>query len=78
MASNKGKKRGFASMEKERLQTLVRMGGKKAHALGRAHEWTREEARIAGRRGGSARKRIGNTNEKQILEIFILSRPPAE
>lgn len=27
-------------------------GGKAAHAKGTAHEWTREDARIAGRKGG--------------------------
>ena len=28
------------------------MGGKAAHAQGRAHEFTKEEARVAGRKGG--------------------------
>jgi general stress protein YciG len=30
-------------------------GGKAVHAQGRAHEWTLEEAREAGRKGGLAR-----------------------
>ena len=41
------------SEEIERLQReIARKGGKAAHAKGTAHEWTSEEAREAGRRGG--------------------------
>ncbi len=46
-------KRGFASMDKARLREIASMGGKKAHALGRAHQWTQEEAAEAGKIGGS-------------------------
>lgn len=42
--------RGFASM-------------KAAHAKGRAHEWTTEEAREAGRKGGSAPHRESSAAE---------------
>ena len=47
--------RGFASMAPEQQQRIASKGGKAAHAKGRAHEWTTEEARAAGRKGGSAR-----------------------
>lgn len=46
--------RGFASMDKDKQRRIASKGGKKAHANGRAHEWTPEEARAAGRKGGLA------------------------
>ena len=49
-------KRGFASMESTRLKELSGQGGRKAHALGRAHKWTREEARAAGLRSVAKRR----------------------
>lgn len=48
------KDRGFASMSKEKQRAIASKGGKAAHAVGRGHEWTREEARAAGRKGGAA------------------------
>lgn len=45
-------KRGFAIMPKERQREISRMGGRAAHAKGKAHVFTSEEARIAGRKGG--------------------------
>src|SRR5271166_1678551 len=44
--------RGFASMDLERQREIARKGGKAAHAQGRAHEFTADEARVAGRLGG--------------------------
>lgn len=49
--------RGFASMEKTKQQAIASKGGVAAHARGTAHEWTSEEAREAGRKGGMARHR---------------------
>ena len=49
-------KRGFASMDAARLKELSGHGGRKAHALGRAHKWTREEARQAGLRSVAQRR----------------------
>jgi len=49
-------KRGFASMEATRLKELSGQGGRKAHALGRAHKWTKEEAREAGLRSVAQRR----------------------
>lgn len=46
--------RGFASMDKDKQRAIASNGGTKAHALGRAHEWTRAEAKEAGRKGGAA------------------------
>jgi uncharacterized protein len=46
--------RGFALMSKERLLEVSAKGGKRAHKVGGAHEFTKEEARAAGRLGGLA------------------------
>jgi len=47
-------KRGFASMDPERQKRIASQGGKAAHAKGSAHEFTADEARDAGRKGGLA------------------------
>jgi hypothetical protein len=47
-------KRGFASMNEDKQRQIASMGGKAAHAKGTAHEFTAEEARSAGRKGGQA------------------------
>ena len=47
-------KRGFAALDSERQREIARLGGRAAHAQGRAHEFTSEEAREAGRKGGEA------------------------
>src|SRR5262249_17535688 len=49
--------RGFATMDVTKQREIARMGGKAAHAKGTAHEWSREQARLAGHKGGLARAR---------------------
>lgn len=44
--------RGFASMDNERQREIARKGGRAAHAKGTAHEFTPDEARAAGQKGG--------------------------
>jgi general stress protein YciG len=46
--------RGFASMDAEKQREIASKGGKAAHEKGTAHEFTPEEAREAGRKGGEA------------------------
>jgi uncharacterized protein len=48
------KKRGFGAMKPDRVREIASRGGKAAHAIGSAHEWTSEQARIQGRKGGKA------------------------
>jgi general stress protein YciG len=48
------KRRGFAAMDKALVSELATRGGKAAHRAGTAHEFTSEEARVAGRKGGLA------------------------
>ena len=46
--------RGFASMDPAKQREIASRGGKAAHLKGTAHEFTPEEARAAGRKGGEA------------------------
>jgi uncharacterized protein len=45
-------RRGFASMSPEKQREIASKGGRAAHEKGTAHEWTPDEARVAGRKGG--------------------------
>lgn len=45
-------KRGFASMDPGKQREIASKGGRAAHAKGTAHEFTSDEARVAGRKGG--------------------------
>ncbi len=56
MADTKSR-RGFASMSPDKKREIASMGGKAAHAQGTAHKWTADEARAAGRKGGSISRR---------------------
>jgi general stress protein YciG len=44
--------RGFASMDPQKQREIASEGGRAAHKQGVAHEWSSEEAREAGRKGG--------------------------
>jgi hypothetical protein len=52
MAGERKERRGFASMSPEKQREIASKGGRAAHQKGTAHEWTSEEARSAGRKGG--------------------------
>lgn len=45
-------RRGFASMSADKQREIASKGGRAAHEKGTAHEWTADEARSAGRKGG--------------------------
>lgn len=45
-------KRGFASMDPDKQREIARRGGRAAHEKGSAHEFSPDEARDAGRKGG--------------------------
>jgi uncharacterized protein len=47
-------KRGFASMDPAKQREIASKGGRAAHTKGTAHEFTSDEARVAGRKGGEA------------------------
>jgi general stress protein YciG len=46
-------KRGFASMDEEKQREIASKGGKASHEKGTGHEFNSEEAREAGKKGGS-------------------------
>ena len=46
-------RKGFAAMDKAKQREIASKGGKAAHEKGTAHEWTSDEARTAGRKGGA-------------------------
>jgi general stress protein YciG len=41
-------------MDRVKQREIAKKGGKAAHLKGTAHQWSSEEARIAGRKGGMA------------------------
>lgn len=71
MASNQGtpggksgsSNRGFASMDPQRQREIASQGGRAAHEKGTAHEFSSEEAREAGRKGGQARSQNNRANK---------------
>ena len=52
--NGKRSNRGFASMDASRQREIASKGGRAAHAKGTAHEWSSDEARVAGQKGGIA------------------------
>lgn len=68
--------RGFASMDRAKQREIASKGGKAAHQKGTAHEWTSEEARDAGRKGGIASHR--RRREQMGGDTGAASNPEAE
>jgi uncharacterized protein len=56
---------GFASMDQRKQREIARKGGTAAHRKGTAHEFTTEEARYAGRKGGQQ----VSANRTHMIEI---------
>jgi general stress protein YciG len=52
-------------MDAHRQREIARKGGRAAHEKGKAHEFTSDEARAAGRKGGEK----VSTNRKHMAEI---------
>ena len=51
-------------MSLEQRRAIARLGGQAAHKKGTAHEWSTEEARLAGRKGGL--RRHGKTDDASV------------
>ena len=62
-------RRGFASMSPEKQREIASKGGRAAHQKGTAHEWTSEEARSAGRKGGQ----ISRGGRGRLVEDIMAS-----
>jgi general stress protein YciG len=75
-------RRGFASMSPEKQREIASKGGRAAHQKGTAHEWTSEEARSAGRKGGQisrgGRGRLVETPEGTIDELTGVPGDPSK
>ena len=64
-------------MDRAKQREIASKGGKAAHQKGTAHEWTSEEAREAGRKGGMASHRrrkemdqpMGGSSESSMSEM---------
>jgi uncharacterized protein len=54
MDSQRSSRRGFAGMDHAKQREIASKGGQAAHKKGTAHEFTSDEARAAGRKGGEA------------------------
>jgi general stress protein YciG len=55
-------------MDRSKQRDIASKGGKAAHQKGTAHEWTSEEAREAGRKGGMASHRRKQEQQQQTPE----------
>jgi uncharacterized protein len=60
--------RGFAAMAPELVKAISRKGGVAAHAAGTAHEFSADEAREAGRKGGRASQAKRREQREKPLE----------
>ena len=74
--------RGFASMDRAKQREIASKGGKAAHQKGTAHEWTSEEARDAGRKGGIAshrrrREQLAHTLGGESRNTTAMENEPA-
>ena len=73
MTGERKERRGFASMSPEKQREIASKGGRAAHQKGTAHEWTSEEARSAGRKGGQ----ISRGGRGRLIEPAAESSPDA-
>ena len=65
ISRNGSSNRGFEVMDSEKQREIASKGGRAAHEKGTAHEFTSEEAREAGRKGGETVSR----NREHMAEI---------
>ena len=63
--NEKKSRRGFAGMNPERQRAIASQGGHAAHERGAAHEFTPEQARTAGKKGGETISK----NRQHMAEI---------
>ena len=68
-------RRGFASMSPEKQREIASKGGRAAHQKGIAHEWTSDEARNAGRKGGQISR--GGRGRLQEPSDYPMGAQPA-
>jgi general stress protein YciG len=70
------RRRGFAAMDRDRVKQIASKGGRAAHAAGTAHQFSSDEARVAGKKGGMApHVRRGGVRRRPSTESA--NNPPA-
>ena len=71
--------RGFASMDRHKQREIASKGGRAAHVKGTAHEWSSDEAREAGRKGGVAshRRKLQPQGVEDTVMLEIPAAPAA-
>jgi len=63
------RRRGFAAMDRDRVKEIASKGGRAAHAAGTAHQFSSDEARVAGKKGGMApHVRRGGVRRRPVTE----------
>jgi general stress protein YciG len=68
-------RRGFAAMSREKVLEISSKGGKAAHAAGTAHQFTTEEARVAGKKGGTAPHR---SRGRRVVDPSVQPQLPTQ
>jgi uncharacterized protein len=74
MSDKNRKDRGFAVMDPDTQRQIASLGGRIAHSMGHAHEFTPEEAKVAGRKGGL----ISSQNRKNAKSSFYHQVQPGK
>jgi hypothetical protein len=64
-------------MDEAKQREIASKGGKAAHEKGTAHEFTSEEARAAGRKGGESRGRGGSSRGNAASATHVENRGTA-
>ena len=59
--------RGFAAMDPTLVREIARRGARASHEKGTAHKFTTDEARAAGRKGGSAPHRVRGRGKRTAV-----------
>ena len=65
-------------MTPEKQREIASKGGRAAHQKGTAHEWTSEEARTAGRKGGQVSRGGRGRLEESPVTDTIQAAPMGE
>ena len=66
-------KTGFAAMTPEAQRHIASLGGRAAHAQGKAHKWDREAAVAAGRKGGRASQAKRLAAWRRVMDNKIMN-----
>jgi general stress protein YciG len=75
---NNNKKKGFASMDKERMKEVASLGGRAVHAKGTGHQFTSEEAREAAKKSYASRqakKEAEKVKQPNLGPIIVMKNP---